>query len=56
MPEFMPYVFDSFRQRDSSSSQRSGGLGLGLALVKHLAELHGGKVEAVSDGAGRGFP
>jgi PAS domain S-box-containing protein len=53
-PEFMPYVFDRFRQLDSSSSQRSGGLGLGLALVKHLAELHGGKVEATSEGAGRG--
>jgi PAS domain S-box-containing protein len=53
-PEFMPYVFDRFRQRDSSSSQRSGGLGLGLALVKHLAELHGGKIEAASEGAGRG--
>jgi PAS domain S-box-containing protein len=53
-PEFIPYVFDRFRQRDSSSSQRSGGLGLGLALVKHLAELHGGKVEATSEGEGRG--
>ncbi|HEU0173494.1 MAG TPA: ATP-binding protein [Blastocatellia bacterium] len=53
-PAFMPYIFDRFRQRDSSNSQRSGGLGLGLALVKHLAELHGGKVEAASEGAGRG--
>jgi PAS domain S-box-containing protein len=53
-PEFLPYVFDRFRQADSPSSQRHGGLGLGLALVKHLAELHGGKVEATSAGAGCG--
>jgi PAS domain S-box-containing protein len=53
-PEFLPYVFDRFRQVDSSGSQRSGGLGLGLALVKHLTELHGGKVEAMSEGAGCG--
>jgi PAS domain S-box-containing protein len=53
-PEILPYVFDRFRQGDSSSSQRSGGLGLGLALVKHLTELHGGKVVAASEGAGRG--
>jgi PAS domain S-box-containing protein len=52
--EFLPQVFDRFRQVDSSGSQRSGGLGLGLALVKHLAELHGGKVEAASEGVGRG--
>src|SRR5262249_50753423 len=47
-PEFLPHVFDRFQQGNSSSSQRSVGLGLGLALVKHLAELHGGKVEAAS--------
>src|SRR5215510_8525491 len=52
--EFLPQVFDRFRQVDSSGSLRSGGLGLGLALVKHLAELHGGKVEAASEGVGRG--
>jgi PAS domain S-box-containing protein len=53
-PEFLPQVFDRFRQSDSSSAQRYGGLGLGLALVKHLAELHGGQVEAASDGEGCG--
>ena len=53
-PEFLPYVFDRFRQADQSGSQRCGGLGLGLALVKHLVELHGGKVEAASEGAGHG--
>ena len=53
-PEFLPYVFERFRQDDQSSAQRKGGLGLGLALVKHLVELHGGMVEATSAGEGSG--
>jgi PAS domain S-box-containing protein len=52
--EFLPYVFERFRQGDASSARREGGLGLGLALVRELAELHGGTVTAVSEGSGKG--
>jgi signal transduction histidine kinase/CheY-like chemotaxis protein len=52
--EFLPYVFDRFRQADSTSTRRHGGLGLGLAIVRHLIEIHGGTTQALSQGEGQG--
>jgi len=52
--EFLPFVFDRFRQGDATSSREHGGLGLGLAIAKQLTELHGGTISAMSDGPGTG--
>jgi PAS domain S-box-containing protein len=53
-PEFLPYVFDRFRQADSRSTRTHGGLGLGLAIARHLIDQHGGAIQARSDGEGTG--
>ena len=53
-PELLPYIFDRFRQSEDEVNKRHGGLGLGLALVRQLVELHGGTVDAYSEGEGLG--
>jgi len=52
--EFLPHVFDRFRQADQKTSRQHGGMGLGLAIVRHLVEMHGGTVSAMSEGEGQG--
>jgi hypothetical protein len=53
-PDFLPYVFERFRQADASMTRQTAGLGLGLSIVRHIVEMHGGSVNVESDGEGKG--
>jgi len=53
-PQFLPFIFDRFRQGENATTRKYGGLGLGLSIARHLAELHGGVIEAFSEGEGKG--
>ena len=53
-PDFLPFIFERFRQADTSAKRKHGGLGVGLSIVRSLVELHGGEVSAMSDGPGKG--
>jgi PAS domain S-box-containing protein len=53
-PSFLPFVFERFRQADATTTRTSGGLGLGLSIVRHIVEMHGGSVQVASEGEGKG--
>ena len=52
--DFLPFTFERFHQQEAAETRRTGGLGLGLAIARHLVELHGGTIAVTSDGDGRG--